>query len=233
MSEEKNSKKEEFMLAVTAMNKYLKENKKDEIVLDGDKTAQFQALLAPIVVEIESGNAENLPVEVIEFYNENFATDEPDEPEKAPKEEKPKKEKKTKEKKEKKPKKVIEKDAYGVSLNCGAHKINMMLEKGASIKDMIDEVGTTRSRVQSHMASLKKKGFFIDNIDGVFTIVSEAPPERPKKEKPKKEKKEKKKKEKPAKSEEKTEEKTEAKSESPAKTEKKTSSKKKSDKKGK
>lgn len=230
MSEAKINEKE-FTVAISALNAHLKENGKEEIkIVDVPIETQVESFLTTVVGAIEDGTAQNLPPEVIEYYNNNIVDDdEEEETEKA--EEKPKKEKskKKKEKKEKKPKKTVEKDAYGVSVNSGAHKINMMLEKGATMNGMIEEVGTTRSRVQSHMASLKKKGWFIDNVDGVFTITAEEPPERSKPEKKKKAKKEK-----PAKTKEAdtTEEKSEEKPKK-ASFKKKTSAKKTSTKKGK
>lgn len=232
MSEAKINEKE-FTVAISSLNTYLKGNSKEEIkIVDVPIETQIENFVATVVGAIEDGTAQDLPTEVINYYNNNIAgEEEEEETEEKPKKEK--KEKKKKEKKEKKPKKTIEKDAYGVSVNSGAHKINMMLEKGATMNAMIDDIGTTRSRVQSHMASLKKKGWFIDNVDGIFTISAEEPPERPKPEKKKKDKKEK-----SVKTEKKTEKKEETKkNENPGKketsTKKKTSAKKSSTKKGK
>lgn len=243
MSEERKINEKEFMVAVEALNTYLKTKEKEEIKIEGLSIEdQIQAFLNPIIEAAENNTAGELPAEVIEFYNNHLADDEPEEePEKKP-EEKPKKEKKAKkEKKEKKPKKTVEKDAYGCTVGSGANKINMLAEKGMTIKDIIQEVGTTRSRVQSHFASLKKKGFFIDNIDGVFYLLTEEPPERPKPEK--KPKKAKKTKKETPEADVQTEIKTEEKKEEPKKKttpKKKTSSKtstktstKKSTKKGK
>jgi hypothetical protein len=184
MSEEKNITEESIKVAIKDLNAHLKSKEKEEISIEGIEgvEAQIQVFLVPVFEEIENGTAAELPEKVIELYNQ-IAEDEeePGEPEEGcfflPLESF------TEKKPKKKPRKEIEKDAYGVSMNSGAHKLNLMLEKGASIADMIDGVGTTRSRVQSHMASLKTKGFFINNIDGVFTVMSEEPPERLKKEK--------------------------------------------------
>jgi len=224
MSEEKKFNEEKFSAALNALNSYLKENDQEEIVLEGvDAEVLTAKFIEAILAENEKDKAQDLPAEVIEYYNEYIVGDDDEEEEEKPK----KKEKKKKEKKEKKPRKTIEKDEYGCSMTSGAHKINLMLAKGAKINDIIEGVGTTRSRVMSHMGSLKSKGFFIDNIDGVFYLLTEEPPERPKPEKPKKEKKEKKEK-KPA--EKKPAEKKKASSKKTSS--KKASSKKTSSKKG-
>jgi hypothetical protein len=233
MSEAKINEKE-FTAAISALNAHLKENEKEEIkIVDVPLETQVESFLATVVGAIEDRTAQDLPPAVIEYYNNNIVEDDEEEEEETT-EEKPKSEKKKKPKKEKKPKKTVEKDSYGVTMTSGAHKINMMLEEGATMNDMIEKVGTTRSRVQSHMASLKKKGWFIDNVDGVFTITAEEPPERPKPEKKKKAKKEKPAKTKEADTtEEKSEEKPKKASSKKKTTTKKSSSKKTSTKKGK
>lgn len=202
MSETKFTEKE-FNEAVEALNTYLKGKEKEEIKVEGTIEEQIKIFLAPILEAVENNEAGELPAEVIEFYNNYLAEDdEPETTEAAPEEKKTaskKGKKSAKPKKEKKPKAPPrEKDAFGCTVGSGANKINELIKdgKGMKMNDIIQEVGTTRSRVQSHFASLKKKGFFIDNVDGLFYLLTEEPPERPKPEKkkpaPKKDKTEKK-----------------------------------------
>lgn len=86
-----------MMGAITAMNTYLAE--KDQTLVVFDKLPKAEALanlLVPIVAAIEAGEAENLPEDVIAFYNDHLVVEDAveEKPAKAGKADKPKKEKK-------------------------------------------------------------------------------------------------------------------------------------------
>lgn len=88
---------DEYKAAVTVFNTYLKENGKDEIVWEGlDESQQITNFLAPIMEAMETGQAGNLPVEVIEYYNNHFAEEEEEEEKVEEKKETKPKKKKTK-----------------------------------------------------------------------------------------------------------------------------------------
>lgn len=156
--------------AITTMNTYLEGKEKDTIKFKGvDKATALENLLAPIIEAIEADEADTLPDEVISFYNDHLVEEEEVEEEVKTKETK---------KKEEKPGETVPKDDYGCKIGCGANKINDMLKIGATLDDIVAKVGTTKSRVNSHLRSLIDKGFFIDNDNKILKVVTEKPPER-------------------------------------------------------
>lgn len=152
----------EMKAAIVAMNEYLGEKELDLVLFEKlPKEEALANLLKPIEASIESGDAENLPSEVIAFYNDHLAMDEEEEKkqEKAPKTS-------NETKKAKAVKKVVEKDKWGCRIGCGANKINLMISEGTHTKpEIIEEVGTTTSRLSSHLSYLSKKEFFVSTVD--------------------------------------------------------------------
>ena len=164
----------ELKVAVKSLNEVL--DKKIKVV-GVKKDAVVVAFGKAVLSFIEANTADKLPDDVIDFYNANIATEEP-EPEEAPAEAKPAAKGKGKKKgaapkKPTTPKKKsapVEKDDFSCKVGSGASKINAMLVKGASLEDMVKQCETTKSRVQSHIGSLRKKGFTVDSKDGKFSL---------------------------------------------------------------
>jgi len=222
----------ELKTVVKSLNEYLEKIQKPTLTMKDDLEELTRDFLQVITYSIEDESAGNLPSDVIDYYNNQYATEEP-EPEEIPeeskveevpetsnetvkvpevkeeetpkevvetsdvKEVKPKKKKKKKTtksassddptvipKKKKDPKapKVrrepgYEKDIYGYRVGTGANKINMYLStgEGKTIPELIELVGTTRSRVTSHFGSLRSKNYFLDNINGKYILLKEEP----------------------------------------------------------
>ena len=130
-----------------------------------------------------------LPGEIIDFYNEYFSEAEgtdagADAPPAAEKKEKPvkeKKEKPVKEKKEKVPR--AKKEKASKELSCFGHKVGtqsavidelLLPGKPVSLEDLSKESGRSKLGVKGHIKHLvDSRGLVIENKDGVYRYIKE------------------------------------------------------------
>jgi hypothetical protein len=171
----------EFKEAIKALNGVLKKDGGKPIKVVGVKKEDVLKEFTDNILEfIENDKVETLPNNVIEFYNNHVATDDSgDEGDDAGAQKKEKTAAKGKGKKtsgakgDKKPAKKkaeVEKDEYGNRVGTGAANINAMLAKGAKLDDIVEKLGTTKSRVNSHVKSLQAKGYKVENDKGVLSF---------------------------------------------------------------
>jgi hypothetical protein len=176
-----------FKVAVTAMNGFLPKGEKIK-TLKAKKEDILKQFEDVILAKIADGSAGDLPEECIDMYNEYLASAEEEEEEVDDVEEeeeevveKKTKGKKTTTKKTTPTKKTTTKkttptkkstpakktngvgvDVYGARNGSGTAKINEMLVNGATIEQIAEEVGSPKSRVSSHLTSLKKKDIVVN-----------------------------------------------------------------------
>lgn len=125
--------KDEFKSALTALNEVLKESGDTQIKFVGVKKNEVVENFTKKVIEfIEQEKIEKLPDEVINFYNDHIANEEPDDDDKEEKTTK-------KPKKEKKPKKP--KKSWFIPSESGGRPKNVIdaLKEGGTQKDIIQK----------------------------------------------------------------------------------------------